>query len=342
MKNKNYFRKTISLLLSVIFILAVSGCSSNSADLTQNTGTQETSTLETREQQTSQDVSTGFPIKITDATATEVTIEKKPVKIISLTLGTDEILLEIASKDNIKAISYLSEDTGLSNIVEEAKSISEKLNLEPEKVISLQPDIVFVADWTDEKFIKQLRDAGIVVYAYVTPNNILEQEEMIRIVGRLVGEYDNAVKLVDDMEEKLNAIKDKVSTIKETDRLTALKCENSLFVYGSQTTYDDIIMRAGLINAAAEAGIVKWQQISKEKIVEMDPGVLLLPSWSYKDFDASAFAEDFKNDVSLAGVSAIKNNRVFMLPEAHMTAISQYVVLGVEDAAKAAYPELFK
>lgn len=324
MKNQRIIM--VITVISILVLTSLIGCSSD---------------LSGSSSENSENVSTEFPMKVTDATGTEVTIAAKPVKIVSLTLGTDEILLEIAVKENIAAISYLSEDAGLSNIIEESKGIPVKLTLDPEKVIELQPDIVFVADWTDIKFIQQLRDANIVVYTFLTPNSIDEQEKMIKEIGRLVGEYENAVILVETMEEKLKFIEEKLSSLNETDKLTALSCDSFFFAYGTGTMFDDIAAHAGLINISAKAGITKWQQISKEKIIEMDPDVIFLPAWSYEGFDANEFAEDFKNDESLKSVKAIKNNAVFMLPEAHMTAISQNIILGVEDVAKAVYPDLF-
>jgi len=52
--------------------------------------------------------------------------------------------------------------------------------------------------------------------------------------------------------------------------------------------------------------------------------------------------DTLKNDPSLQTVKAVKNDRIISVPNPHISAISQYVVLAVEDVAKAAYPELFE
>lgn len=283
-----------------------------------------------------------FPMSVKDAKGADVTIEKKPEKIVSLTLGTDEMLLKLVDKSRIKAVTYLSEDPGLSNIVEEVKDISVKLNAEVEKIISIQPDLIFVADWADDKVIKQLRDAKIAVYAYKTPNGVEDQKKTVMEIARLVGEEQKGQEVIQWMDERLNAIEEKVKTLPEDKKLTALSLDSFYSTYGKNTTFDDIADRAGLVNLASKQGVEGWLQITKEKVVEMNPDVIFLPSWSYQGFDAKKFAEDFRNDKSLAGVSAVKNNRVFTLSESHMTSVSHNIVLGVEDAAKAAYPDLFK
>ncbi len=263
--------------------------------------------------------------------------------IVSLTLATDEILLAIADKNDISAISNLSTDPGLSNIVDKAADFKNRLGTtDIEKVIALKPKIVFVADWTDEKIVKQLTDAKIDVYVYTTPNSIEEVRQLIRDIAAKINKKAEGDKLIEWMDKRLQAVADKISTLDDSQKLTGMSCDSFFYTYGKGTTFDDIAKNAGIINAASQAGMEKWQQISKEKIIEVDPDLIFLPAWSYSGFDAEEFAKDFKADISLSTVKAIKNDRVFSLPESHMTSVSQNIVLGVEDAAKAAYPDLFK
>lgn len=283
-----------------------------------------------------------YPITVKDVNGTEVTIEKKPVKIVSLTLTADEIIPSLVDKSRIAALSHLSDDPGLSNVVEEAKDIPVKARLELESLIALQPDLLIVSDFTDQNSVSQLRDANIAVYVMKTPTNIQEVKSAVLEVANIVGEKQKGEEIVAWMDNKLKAVGDKVKTLKDEERARALSCDSFLYTYGKGTSFDDIAKHAGVINLASEAGMEFWQQVDKEVIIDMNPDVILLPSWSYEGFDAEKFTEDFKNDKSLAEVAAVKNNKVFNLPEKHMTTTSQYIVLGVEDLARAVYPELFE
>jgi iron complex transport system substrate-binding protein len=159
-----------------------------------------------------------FPLKVIDANGAEVEIEKKPERIVSLTLTTDEMLLSLVDKKRITALSHLSDDPGLSNVVKEAAEIPVKARLELESLISMQPDLIIVADWTDENSVKQLRDANITVYSLATPNNIDEVKDAVFKVSELVGEKEKGQEIVDWMDEKLKAVEDKVKTLKENDK----------------------------------------------------------------------------------------------------------------------------
>lgn len=287
-------------------------------------------------------VSAGFPLEAADAKGTVMTIENKPTRIVSLTLTSDEILSEIAEIENIAALSHLSSDEGLSNIAEFASKIPVKAALEAETLIALDPDLLIVSEWTDENAVAQLRDAGIIVYAMPSASGIESVKETIRELGRIIGEENRAQDSIKEMDKVLDLVKEKTSSLKEEDKVRVLSLDSFFYTYGIGTSFDDIASSANVINIASEQEMVMWQQISKEEVINLDPDVILLPSWSYEGFDAAAFTEEFVEDESLKEVSAIINKRVYNLPESHMTTTSQFIVFGVKDLAEAVYPELFK
>src|SRR5512139_3399572 len=92
-----------------------------------------------------------FPVTITDGAGNSVTIDSKPEKIISLTLGTDEILLDLVGPDRLIGVTYKAKDAATSNIAgrPELKQVANEIEADPEQIISLQPDLVFVATFTD-------------------------------------------------------------------------------------------------------------------------------------------------------------------------------------------------
>lgn len=284
-----------------------------------------------------------YPLKIKDFTGTEITIEKKPESIVSLTLGSDEILLSLADKSRIKALSgKISEDPGISNVAEIAKDFDKAEN-NIEKIIELKPDVVFAADWMKKEKIQQLRDAKIPVYCYETAGTIAAQEKVIKDFGYIIGEDNKATEIINNMEKRLTAVKEKLSSVKEENKLTVLTYNSSNLTDGKGSMFDDIASLAGLINLPGKAGFKSSDQISKEKIIELNPDIIILPSWSYdKNENLNTFADQIKSDKSLASVNAIKNNRVYMLSDKHLVTVSQYVIYGVEDLSKVAYPDLFK
>lgn len=291
-----------------------------------------------------------FPLTVKDAGGTEMTIEKEPVKIVSLTLGTDEILLGDANLPGlvdigrIAAVTAYAVDPGVSNVTEKAKSVTNRFQTSiAEKVIALQPDLIFTDTWADPNFIKQLRDAKLTVYTFKTPSNIDEQKSVILEIAHIVGAEDRGQNMVAWMESKLRSVEEKLKGLKPEEKLVMLDYSEMGSTSGKGTNTDDILTRAGVVNAASKAGLDGWPQINRENVVEWNPDVILLPSWYYdKKNTLDSMKATLKGDKSLAGVKAIVNDRLITVPFQHMGAISQYVALAVEDVAKAVYPDLFK
>ena len=284
-----------------------------------------------------------YPMTVKDATGYEMTIKSKPQHIVSLTLGSDEILLALADKSRITALTQYADDAGISNIAEEAASIKNRAVMDKsENVIAMQPDLIILDTWADANVVKQFRDAGINVYTFKTPNNIDEQKAVIKELAHVVGADAKGREITDWMDVKLAAVEDKLATLKPEQKLKVMDY-GELGSSGTGTNFDDIVTRAGLINVVSKAGMKGWPVVPKEKIIEFNPDIIILPSWYYDAKNSfESMKSKFTGDASFQTVNAVKEGRIISVPNPHISAISQYVVLAVEDVAKAAYPELFK
>jgi iron complex transport system substrate-binding protein len=275
-----------------------------------------------------------FNVTATDALGNEITLTAKPQKIVSLTLGTDETLLDLVGPERLIGVTYLAADETTSNIADNPAlaEVANTVEANPEQIIALEPDLVFAASFTDPAVLEQLASAGVTVYAVGSFNSIEAMQANILEIGRLVGEEEKAQGLVETMNDQLADLDSVISTA-EGDPPRVLYLASGGWVAGSATTVDDIITRAGGINAAAETGLEDWNQINEEAIIEMDPDVVILSPYVTED--------EFLNNPVYAGLSAIVNGRVYPLTDRCMSAPSQYIVCGVEEAAKVIYPELF-
>ncbi len=336
-------KKILVLVLAAVMIAALFTACGNKAQVTETTTQVQTTAAQTTEAATTAKAVSAFPLKVTDAGGTEMTIEKEPAGIISLTLGSDEMLLGLIDASRIKGLTGYSDDIGISNVAEAAKAVTERVSLKTmEKILQLQPDLIFTDTWTDPKQIQQLRDAGITVYVFATPNNYEAQKKTILDLAHVVGADDKGAEITAWMDGKLNAVNEKLKAIKPEDKLRIMDY-GEMGSSGKGTNFDDIVTRAGLINVVAEAGLENWPTLSKEQIVQMNPDIIELPSWFYDSKNTLEGMKDtLKKDASLATVNAIKNDRFISVPNPYVSAVSQYVVLGIEDIAAAAYPDLFK
>jgi iron complex transport system substrate-binding protein len=286
-----------------------------------------------------------FPKTVVDDLGTSLTIPRKPQKIVSVTLPTDEILLALVDKSRLLGVTTFSEDTGVSNVASQVFDIPNKVTLNVEVLVSIQPDLVFVADWSKAEDVDQLRKAGLTVYRYKSPLTVMEIESRITRIGEVVGEEAKASALVEWMERRLSTVVEKLAALHENGRLTVMDYNTWGTSMGKGSSWDDIVRLAGLKNAVGDLAADQWGQvpISLEKLLDIEPDILLLPGWVYGDPGGSdAFYRSIVQSPALRGMRAVKTGRVYRLSEKEKTSTSQYIVFAVEDLAKLAYPDLFK
>jgi iron complex transport system substrate-binding protein len=269
-----------------------------------------------------------------------------PQRIISMTLPTDEILLSLVPADRLVAVTGFSADPAVSNVVSRVAGIPMKLNqLNAEVVIALRPDLVFVADWTDPASVEQLRDAGLTVYRFRSPVTVAGIEESIARIGDAVGAEEAARGVVRGMEAKLAEVNARLAPLPSDKRLSVMDYNTWGTSMGAGSSWDEIVRRAGLRNAVdgLRADAHGAVPIAREKILQLDPDILLVPAWVYGNAGGSdAFYRGIMSDPAMKGLRAVRKGRVYRMPENIKSSTSQYIVLAIESLARYAYPELFK
>jgi len=273
-----------------------------------------------------------FSVSVVDGLGNEVALNAKPQRIVSMTLASDEILLDLVGPERLIAVTYLAADATTSNIAErpELAQIPNVIqpNPSPEQIIALEPDLVFVATFTDATVIQQLRDAGLSVFAVGFFTSIDAMQQNILTIGELVGEPQKAAAMVDEMNARLQAVAEAIAGAAE-EKPSVLYLASDGWVAGSGTTVDDIITHAGGVNAAAD--LVDWNQVSEEAIIQMDPDYVILSSY--------VTDEEFASNPVFANLKAVRQGHVMAISDAYMSAASQYIVRGVEEVARFLYPE---
>lgn len=280
--------------------------------------------------------------EVTDSQGVALTLPHKPKRIVSLSIATDEMLMELVSVERIAALTYLADDSSISNIKEEAKLVQNKIRANAETVIALQPDLVLIADWHPVELVQVMREAGLPVYVFKSARSIEQVKQNIADIARIVGEPEKGADLITRMDSSLAKISAKVKSIPEKDRQITARFSNMGGSGGIGSTFDDICKYAGVKNAAAIAGLDINGTLTKEQLVQINPDFLLLPTWDYTGKkDTYQYKEEVQRDPALQTVKAVLKSRLLQVPDRYLFCTSQNIVKGVFGVAQGAYPELF-
>ena len=321
-------RSLISLLLGLAALLAGCAVQPAAAPETKEAAPAATAAAPADSQ--------GFPRTITDGSGHAVTIAHKPQRIVSLTLATDEILLSLVDTTRVRAVTYLAADSLWTNVSEQAKQVAHTVQSDPEQIIALEPDLVLAATYNDPAHLKLLRDAGVPVVVVSLFDSVAQVADNIRFVARLTGDEARAEELIAAMAKRLARIEAQVAKAEVKPRVLFYTAFGSSAGPGS--TFSDIVRRAGGVNLGDEALDGPFGEISLEKIVELNPDVIITDEFAPED--NAEWRETFANHPALANVNAKRNGRIYTVPARHLSTLSHYIVAGVYDVARLLHPEL--
>lgn len=284
---------------------------------------------------------------VTDDAGRKLSFAKKPSRIVSLTYGTDEILTEVVDTKRIQAYSRWAGDNEISFITkEQAQKVGCKVHDSLENILKLEPDLVVASIATSNELVQSLEHMGIKVYIARSPHNYQEMCAKIVNLAEAVGEKAKGEALVSKMNERMQALEQRLSKLPDSKRKVAVAFNFTSAMGRRDDLLDNMMTMAHVINGAAavtppisEHGSVV---ISKEMVVGINPDVFLLPTWNFNNKqDIKGYAHAVKNDPAYRNVKAVKNDQIKFVSDKYRYVASQHVVEAIEAIAKAIYPELF-
>ena len=132
---------------------------------------------------------------------------RKPARLIAMTLATAEMLLALAPRGKIVGLHKLAGNAGYSNVADAIGDIP-LIGSVPERIISLRPDMVFVASYSSAEFLNHLRAAGVPVARFSSFTGVEDVFTNIEKMGRLNRRTrESAKRLITGAREKIRAIR---------------------------------------------------------------------------------------------------------------------------------------
>lgn len=283
---------------------------------------------------------------VQDDTGYSVSLPRHPFRIVSLTYGTDEILLGLVDISRVTALSKYAGNRDISFVTEEeAAAVGRKADLNAESIMALKPDLVIASTAVPPQLVSLLRQSGVPVYVSLVAANWDEMEEKVRGVAKAVHEEEAGESMVQDMEDKRAALEEKLSAIRPSDERCALGLSFRGILGKKGTLFSEVLAMAHVKDGAARYDVPKGTNayLSLEILPEIDPDVILLPVWKVKaGDDEKEFAREIMENPAYRDVKAVKNGRLIPFPEKYKYVMSQHITDAMEASARAVYPELFE
>ena len=281
----------------------------------------------------------GWPREV-ETSEGKITLEGPPQRILTYSLGHDEMVLALAPPERIAALGKFTGNPSYSNVAELAPQfpVYEK---GAENVLAQSPEIFIVSKSTKADIVELVKEAGVPVARPDLEDAAEGNISQILLLGYMLGAEERALELTAEIRQRLEAVASRVPPLGDTSRpsvISITRWSDSISISGGGTTGSDIIEASGGVNAAARDGIDGFQKISVESILAMNPDFILIP----QDGDGAAkLRDDLMSDPVLATVPAIVNGQIHIVHPPNYIVLSHWTVRGVERTAGILFPDKF-
>lgn len=198
-----------------------------------------------------------------------------------------------------------------------------------ETLLALAPDLVVTHEWQSADTTSVLRSQGVHVIVLKSATSYEEIRTTLTDLGRQLGAEERAAAIVSELDSRVAALG--VSARKRAG-LRALVYTNDGTggsTAGAKTTPDTIIKLAGMKNAAAEAGLTGHVTLDFERLLALDPDVLIVSKLSRGDGGSPTRAV-VESSPALANLRARKLGQIVEISAAMMAADSPPIIDAAE------------
>ncbi|WOV87953.1 ABC transporter substrate-binding protein [Sporosarcina oncorhynchi] len=317
------------MLMAVLATFMLAACGT-----TDEPKKDETPATENTQTDTDDVVEAAFPVTLTDAVGNEITFDEAPKTIVSMMPSNTEILFALGLNEEIVGVNDY--DNFPEEALEKEKIGGMEFNVE--KIVSMQPDVVFAHEsglGSGEDGYQQIRDAGIKVFVVTNASNFDQTYTTIEQIGQATGKTEEAATIVEDMKAKVAEVVEKTSKVEDKKRVFIETSDApDIYAPGKNTFMQEILDMIDAENVVTEEG---WAVISPEEIVSQNPDVIIV-MYSY----VPDIIESVKNRDGFGDITAVKEDRVVQVDENLTSRTGPRLAQGLEEVAKAIYPEAFE
>jgi iron complex transport system substrate-binding protein len=278
---------------------------------------------------------TTFPVQMNDDLGRTVTVDKAPQRIVSLAPSNTEIVYALGLGDRLVGVTEWCDYPPEAMAKEKVGGYSD-INME--KVVSLNPDLVLAEDIHKQEIIPALERMGITCYALV-PHDLEQIMTSILEIGRLTGTTGKAIEIVEDMQGRIKHITDKTARLDDASkpRVMYVIWHEPVMSVGVDTPINEMITKAGGTNIVKN--VEGFPTLSLEEVINANPQIVIANVEDYPGGDAPLQA--ILTEARLKTIDAVKNGKVYGINASLTNRPVPRIIEGFERLAAMIHPELF-
>jgi iron complex transport system substrate-binding protein len=229
-------------------------------------------------------------------------VDTAELRIVSTAPSTTEILFALGLGDSIVGIDISSTYPPETADIEVVGDFN---GFDIEKVIGLEPTVVFAGNGLQHEDIARLKEAGVrVVASEATYYDDIAKS--ITLIGSVVGKEAEAAALCEQIKQAETAVKDKAAAFADKPSVYYVMGigEYGNWTSGKGSFINSVLEMAGGVCVTADTAS-EWLEYPLEDLVTADPDVLIV-SKNIPESDLTAA-------VGYSGLTAVKNGHFYYI-----------------------------
>lgn len=227
---------------------------------------------------------------------------------------------------------------------------------DPEKLIEVNPQVILKSSTIGQASSPTAAEADalqdktgipVISFPYGSLNNEEQKAEMyssLRIMGEAMGKQERAEEVIAYIEATMQDLETRTADIPESERkmvyIGGVSLSGAHGIISTEPAYAPFLW-ANANNVAAGMG-TEHADIAKEALVSWDPEYIFIDVGTLQLGNEGAIGE-LKSDTSLAGLSAVKNGKVYgVIPYNFYSTNYESVLANAYFVGKVLYPERFE
>ena len=273
----------------------------------------------------------------------------RPVRVVPANAGTADLILQLLPLERVAALpevafthSFLAgaaaggsqalaaqPTDGRSTNVRSWADLPRFRGYEAETFLDLEADLVVSHAWQNAETTALLERHGIPVLELELPESWEDVLAALLVCGRALGVEDRARERVLSLRTRASLLEGASPELAGLRALSYSNLGSGGWVAGSRTTADILFSLVGVRNAAAEDGIEGHASIDVERFLGLDPDVIVVGTLADGD-GQSPTAAYLHGESSLAGLRALRENKIVVLPPRLFTSSSTELLAAAE------------
>ncbi|MFW6119661.1 MAG: ABC transporter substrate-binding protein [Petrotogales bacterium] len=257
-------------------------------------------------------VGLSYAFSIVDDAGRLVEFDSLPERAVIGAPAVTDFLIYLGLEEKIVGVTDWDEYAQNSDL----KTIGNLVPINIEKILTLEPDIVFITGGFQEAEAEKLSKYNLNVVV-INPNTFEEIYKDIVQIAAIFGKNEKGKSLANDFRKKYLDLAKQTYSIPNDQKpkvlYTMITGEmKEIWTCGTGSFINQVIAYAGGVNVAAPyTGNGGWFPINAEFVIKSDPDVILVPYYS----DEEKTVELIKNYPPFENVKAIVKDRVYGVPD---------------------------